>query len=249
MWTVLYLVVRGSLTPLAVLVALMVGGSAQLYYLVVYLQLALLTPWLFRMLDRPATRMALYAVTPATLCIRYAISVAGASLPIQAFCGSWLIFYLLGLDLHDRIAPWLRSGGVDARRALLALVACLVLQELEGFSWFLAGSYDLATTQLKATSLLSSMCACSLIAFAAEPVRHRLAGFGLLVRLGDLSFGIYLCHTAVLAVFRRLFGLAGLSGFPPALILWLAVLAASAAFVALCRRLLPKRVLFAIGFA
>lgn len=159
MWTVLYLVERGSLTLLAVLVALIVGGgSAQLYYLVVYLQLTLLTPWLFSMLDRPATRMALYAVTPATLCVRYAISVAGASLPIQAFCGSWLIFYLLGLDWHGRIAPWLRGRGVDARRALLALVACLFLQELEGFSWFLAGSYDLATTQLKATSLLSSMC-------------------------------------------------------------------------------------------
>ena len=37
-WTVLYLVARGALTPLTVLTAFIVGaGSAQLYYLVVYL--------------------------------------------------------------------------------------------------------------------------------------------------------------------------------------------------------------------
>ena len=51
-----------------------------MYYLVVYLQLVLLTPWLFRLLDRPAARAALYAATPATLAVRYALSVAGLSL-------------------------------------------------------------------------------------------------------------------------------------------------------------------------
>lgn len=127
-WTVLYLVARGALAPLAVLAAFIVGaGSAQLYYLVVYLQPTLLTPWLLRLLDRPAARTALYAVTPLALLARYALSVAGFSLPIQAFCGSWLLFYLLGLEWRARIAPWLRARGVGARHALVAMAACLVL--------------------------------------------------------------------------------------------------------------------------
>lgn len=214
----------------------------------VYLQLVLLTPWLFRLLDRPAARAALYAVTPAALVVRYALSVAGISLPIQAFCGSWLLFYLLGLEWRGRIAPRLRDRGLGPRRALAALAACLVLQELEGFAWFALGSYDLATTQLKATSMLSSACACALIALAAGSVRRRLASCKPLVRLGDLSFGVFLCHMAVLAVFRMIFGLVGLSGLLPSLLLWLADLAASAAFVALCQRILPKRILAAIGF-
>ena len=68
-WTVVYLVARGGAAPLAVLAAFVVGGgSAQLYYLVVYLQLVLLTPWLFRLLERPTLRVALYAVTPLVLC-------------------------------------------------------------------------------------------------------------------------------------------------------------------------------------
>ena len=208
----------------------------------------LLTPWLFRLLDRPAVRMGLYAVTPVTLCLRYAISLSGLSLPVQVFCGSWLIFYLLGLEWRGRIAPWLRNWGFGARHALVALAACLVLQEMEGFAWFLAGNYDLATTQLKATSMLSSICTCALIALADGLVRRRLASCGLLARLGDLSFGVYLCHMAVLAVFRKLFEIVGLAGFAPSLFLWLIVFVASAVFVALCRRFLPKRVFVAIGF-
>ncbi len=86
-WTILYLVARGAFAPLTVLTAFVVGGSAQLYYLVVYLQLVLLTPLLFRLLGQPVVRAALYAVTPLTLCVRYALSVVGISLPIQAFCG------------------------------------------------------------------------------------------------------------------------------------------------------------------
>ncbi len=224
------------------------GGSAQLYYLVVYLQLTLLTPWLFRLLDRPAARAALYAVTPAVLCVRYALSMAGVSAPIQAFCGSWLAFYLLGLEWRDRIGPWLHSRGIGVCHALAALGVCLALQEAEGFAWYAAGSYDLATTQLKATSLFSSVCACALVALAGATARSRLASFGPLVRLGDLSFGVYLCHMAVLMVCREALEAVGFAGFLPSLLLWAAVLAASAALVAVCRRVLPKRVLSAIGF-
>lgn len=198
---------------------------------------------------RPACRTAaLYAVTPVTLCVRYALSVAGFSLPIQAFCGSWLVFYLLGLEWGYRIWPWLRGRGVGACHVVAALSVCLALQEFEGFAWFAHGSYDLATTQLKATSMLSSACACALIALDAESVRRRLASCKTLVRLGDLSFGVYLCHVAVLAVFRMPFALAGLLGVLPSFLLWSAVLVASAAFVVLCQRLLPKRALAAIDF-
>lgn len=249
-WTALYLVARGVLAPLAVLTALIVGaGSAQLYYLVVYLQLTLLTPWLFRLLDRPAARTALYAVTPLALLARYALSVAGLSLPIQAFCGSWLLFYLLGLEWRARIAPWLRARGVGARCALVAMAACLVLQELEGFTWLAIGNYDLATTQLKATSMLSSACACAAFALSAGTVRRSLASCMPLVRLGDLSFGVYLSHMAVLAVFRALLGLIGFSGFLPSLFLWIATLVTSAVFIVFCQHILPKRALTWIGFA
>lgn len=249
-WTAIYLVARGALAPMAVLEAFVFGGgSAQLYYLIVYLQLVLLTPWLFRLLDRPAARAALYSITPLTLYARYALSAAGLSLPIQAFCGSWLVFYLLGLEWRDRVEPWLRDRGVCARHALVALAVCLALQEAEGFGWFFAGNYDLATTQLKATSMLSSVCACVLVPLVGAAIRERFESHRPLTRLGDLSFGVYLCHMAVLMVSRKCFELLGFTGFFASLVLWLTVLVASSFFVALWQRALPKHVLGLIGFA
>ena len=248
-WNTVYLIARGTFAPLAVIISFIVGGgSAQLYYLVVYLQLTLITPWLFRLLDRPAVRIVLYVVTPATLAIRYTASIADVSLPIQAFCGSWLVFYLLGLEWRGRISPWLREHGVEAGHIFSTLLACLVLQEAEGFAWFLAGDYDLATTQLKVTSLLSSICASALIASVGKGVREKLANCTPIVRLGDLSFGVYLAHMVVLAVVRKLLSIAGLDGLAISLMLWLAVLAITAALVALCQRVLPEKVLSAIGF-
>lgn len=248
-WTVVYLAARGAFAPLTVFTAFIVGGgSAHLYYLVVYLQLTLLTPWLFCLLEWPAARTALWAVTPLTLCVRYVLSVAGFSLPIQAFCGSWLLFYLLGLEWKDRIGPWLRVRSVGVFHLLIALTACLILQEVESFGWFFAGDYDLATTQLKVTSMLSSICACALIALVSGTTRRRIASRAFLVHLGDLSFGIYLCHMAVIMVFRRLAESADVVGFTSSLFLWCVVLAASVFLVALCRRTLPQRALRTIGF-
>lgn len=129
------------------------------------------------------------------------------------------------------------------------MAACLVLQELEGFTWLAIGNYDLATTQLKATSMFSSACSCVLIALAAGPTSRRLASCVPLVRLGDLSFGVYLSHMAVLAVFRALLGLIGFSGFLPSLFLWIATLVTSAVFIVFCQHILPKRALTWIGFA
>ena len=86
------------------------------------------------------------------------------------------------------------AAAVWARQAFLALAACLALQGLEGFSWFFGGNYDLATTQLKVTSVFSSACACVLVVFAADPARRRLAGCASLVRLGPVLRDLPLPH-------------------------------------------------------
>lgn len=123
------------------------------------------------------------------------------------------------------------------------------LQGLEGFTWLAIGNYDLTTTQLKETSMLSPACSCALIALAAGLTSRRFASCVPLVRLGDLSFGVYLCHMMVLTVFRRVFEIIGLSGFAPSFFLWIATLVTSAVFIVFCQHILPKRALAAIGFA
>lgn len=118
----------------------------------------------------------------------------------------------------------------------------------EGFLWNAYGDYSMATTQLRLTNMVSSLAAIALFMLASNAVRSKLSGARPLVRLGDRSFGVYLCHIAVLVVFRKLFETAGLTGLLPSLLLSVVVLVSTAVFITVCQRILPKRMLVAIGF-
>lgn len=79
-------------------------ASAQMYCLLVYVQLVLLTPVLFKLLSR--NRFLVYATTPVCLLLRELVAFAGIELPqIQVLCPMWLIFYVVGLD-------WKRWSGL-----------------------------------------------------------------------------------------------------------------------------------------
>lgn len=250
-WSLFYLLARRVTDPVAIGEAILVGGgSAQMYYLLVYMQLVLVTPLLYRILDGgKVARLLLYAVTPALLVLRYALGLLGlGQMHLGVFCGTWLVYYLLGLEWRDCIEPWLRARAVRMGALVIALLVCLLAQEAEGFSWLAFGDYDLATTQLKLSAMAAS-CAFALIAmYAPRAVRGRVASCAPLVALGDHSFGVYLCHIAAVMVFSKVFSALGLGGIGVALVQWLLVLAASVAVVSALRRILPRRVLGWIGF-
>lgn len=80
---------------------------------------------------------------------------------------------------------------------------------MEGFEWYKYGNYDMATTQLKFTSVLTSMLACVFaylfIRDKEWEVKERMITKKL-IKIGDCSFGIYLSHVAVMAVLNNLPG-------------------------------------------
>lgn len=252
LWTLFYLVARGELAPTAILGAILTGGgSAQMYYLLVYAQLVLLTPVLYRLLDFAWARVALYAITPVITLARIGLALAGQDsigAMVGVFCGSWLVYYLLGLEWRTRIEPAMKSIGLSFGRSVLILVICLVLQTACGLLWFSAGNYAMAVGQLKATTMLTSIALITAMMLASTRLRRALSATRLLVALGNLSFGIYLCHMAPIMALGKVRGVLGFEGMPIAVITWLVSLALSAAVVALCRRIIPKRALSAIGF-
>lgn len=131
----------------------------------------------------------------------------------------------------------------------MALATCvaLALQAGEGFLWNALGDYNMATTQLHFTNMVSSLAVISLFMLAPERVKNLLAGCRPLVRLGDVSFGVYLCHIAFILVFRKAFVLIGFAGVLSSFALWVLALGCSAAAVALCQRILPPKVRALIG--
>lgn len=165
---------------------------------------------------------------------------------IGSFFGTWVLYYLVGLEWRERFAPWLARRGFSISRTAGLLLCCLALQEAEGFFWLSFGSFDLATTQMKATSCLTALAAIAfLMALRSGRAGAIASRSRALVGLGNLSFGIYLCHIAPVMLWGHLFPTGG------ALLAcaeWAFVVGASVLVMLACRRFLPKRVLAALGF-
>lgn len=225
-----------------VLAFAMGSASAQMYYLLVYVQLVLLTPVLFKLLSR--NRFLVYATTPVCLLLRELFAFAGIELPqIQVLCPMWLIFYVVGLD-------WKRwSRFIEGRTVQLAVVslACLVLQEASGFCWNLVGDFNMATTQLKLSSAATSLAAIAFFMAVSCSCKLRLSSSSL-VNLGNASFGVYLCHIIVLVVIRSVLESFTLPLGVFTFVLWALTLAGSYCAVAVIGRLLPERARVLIGF-
>lgn len=245
-WSLAYALLLQDFSVLGALKALLTAGaSAQMYFVAVYLQLTMLTPLLYRLLKwRP---LIVYAITPLSLAVYEVLTVSGIALPILGrLFPMWLVFYVVGLDWkrwRDRL-----HGKLGA--ALIALGTCLAIQLACGFTWLRFGDYNMATTQLKLSSVATSLCVIAVIMLLPTSGKRRLSE-SFLADVGDTSFGIYLCHIFVLAVVRKalaFFALPSASVAGTAL-LWLLTLTLSFAFCALVRIGAPRRVAELLGMS
>lgn len=242
-WSGIYLVVTQRLTAGGIVKGVLFGtSSAQMYYLLVYAQLVVLTPLLYRVLR--SHRLLVYCVTPVFLLVREIAAIVGVALPqVQVLFPAWLLFYVLGLD-------WGKVGRAATRRCSLLpglLVACLFLQLVSGFAWLARGDYNMATTQLKLSSMATSAVLVVLIGLTGHRLRQLFARSHL-VKLGDLSFGIYLCHILVLSVVTKVLGFVAIPALMATVVNLAVTLVVSACVVAVGATLLPRKVCEALGF-
>ena len=211
------------------------SASAQMYYVLVYAQLVVLTPLLYRLLH--ACPVVPYALGVLALVGREAAALAGIGLPrVQAIFVVWLVFYVVGLD-------WERwRGYVEGKAVLWGVVAVVALcvQSGFGFAWNGYGDYNMATTQLKLSSMVTSLAVIALL-MALPALLKAKAGGSFLGKLGDVSFGIYLCHMFAVAALGKVLGLVALPLVAFTSLKWLLALAISYVFCVLAGRVLPKK--------
>ena len=243
LWSIAYALLLQHSGALGIVKALVIGGaSAQMYYVLVYVQFVVLTPLLYRLLH--ACPVVPYALGVLALIGREAAALAGIALPhVQAIFAVWLIFYVVGLD-------WERwRGYIEGKAALwaVAVVVALCIQGGFGFAWNAYCDYNMATTQLKLSSMVTSLAVIALIMAVPAHLKAKVGG-SLLGKLGDASFGIYLCHMFFVAAFGKVLLLVSLPLLVAAAIKWILALAASYVFCVFAGRVLPKKVAGWLGF-
>ncbi len=179
------------------------------YYIFVYIQFVLLTPLIIKLAKSRFAYLG-YFITPISIIIiRYLLPLANISLgfpfPARNFF-VWFIYYYLGIILGNNI----RTCNITYIKSFVIYTAVLIISEIEGFVWYKLGNYDMATTQIRLTSILTSVAAILIAYNFLRDDKISLIESNIFTKififLGDCSFGIYLSHMLILMILRHIPG-------------------------------------------
>ncbi len=203
-WTLIYVVLSAYKTPLqipAIYVKKLILGNAAaiMYYIFVYCEFTLLIPLIDR-LARSKYRYWGFAIAPAEIIIMRLIPMLmgiGLNKYIGAVrsvsCLAWFSYFYLGYMMGNKIIQinW------PEKKLLLTWALSIMLQIGEGY-WYLCLGEANCGTQVKLSSIISG----ALFAIMAYQFIYssRECHNVVLKKLGDISFGIYFSHIAVMSV-------------------------------------------------
>lgn len=230
LWSIFYSLLSSPIgfNPIEIIHNLLTGkAQAQLYYILVLLELTLLTPLYMKAVDNKKLSIFILSITPihllATSGYRY---YTGSNLTWMGrdFC-AWVIFYYLGMLVKH-------YGWKEINDKLLIglYFAALTISVTEGFIVnYKLGMFSMAIGQINLTTMIYSLAVISLIMNRWRKSSANLSSqngktntlkgkiLQALVYIGDISFGIYFCHTFVLRcvsfILRRI-GIMDISPLP-----------------------------------
>jgi peptidoglycan/LPS O-acetylase OafA/YrhL len=224
------------------ILALLTGRACFTYYFILLIaQLYVVTPVLRYINCSVYGPISVLVLNAATLLALYLLRIyhgIGGLSTYWLFC-VWIIFYEIGLIAGSQDSKFV----LQKKRffVLSALLVSLLLSVAEGIVW--VSRYDnlsLAIAPIKYSSFIYS--GCMILSFLA--VRESIKRWpGILVAVGNYSYGIYLIHIFILArVVEIVKKIDILWSFPPAsqFVIILATLSASFILISLTRKLLPE---------
>ncbi len=207
-WSLIYTLVNERNQGLSVLCNnLLLGDAAiHLYYIIVYIQFVLLTPFMGKLAKSKYYWLGWLIAPVSCLFFRYSwllpgyhpgVMVSQATLLWENSFVAWFTFYYMGLVFGNRIL----EKRYSLKTLVLLYVLSLFLQMAESYGWQQSGIMNFAT-QLKLTSLLSSSLFLLIVYTVLQNKAYTIKS-GFLVMLGDYSFGIYLSHILVMKMLEQ----------------------------------------------
>lgn len=192
-WSLVWVVYNKDFNMKVILFKLVTGQCCGIYYyILVYIQLVLLTPILFKLLDKKL----MYIVTPLFLCVLYLFSIFGKSIPFPYNVNTffpWLIFYFYGLRFRNKELK------VNLNKNIILYILFIILSIVEGFFWNKQDNYNLAISQTKITSMFATLCFINIAMALKDKIKCNCK---VLKAIGDCSFGMYLTHFLFLRIVR-----------------------------------------------
>lgn len=251
-WSVVYTLVYQDATEF--LLKLLTGQCCgAFYFILVYMEMVLLTPLLLR-LARSKVWLLGYLLMPVYLCVVYVAVWTGNQMNypynINHFL-AWLSFYYLGLCIRNCESNWISRmrRRLRGRRMTFPiiwsalLVLCLLFEEVEGQYWTAYATSGMSSTQVKFSAMCTCFVACVLVyayfsSAAVDRSIWRSVASHVLHFFGDLSFGIYLTHMLIITFLSRVIDWGACNVF----LRWLLTVVLSAGFVWVLRKVCGKKI-------
>ncbi len=196
LWSTVYFLisyVRGeAITPLTVVKRLLIGKSAgPFYYIIVMLQLTLMTYWLCKIHDNIKKKALVYVMPPVMLAIIYYMAISKDSIPwwCDTLFPVWIGFYFLGIQVQKgdkKIESLLTRIG-----SLPFVILFFIVNLLESIILVRNGiPFTLSVSQNRVGGFLFALSLIGLFyRYRSSQINSRI-----MIRIGNNSYGIFYIH-------------------------------------------------------
>lgn len=178
-------------------------AAAHLYYVFVYIQFVLLTPLLGKLAKSRFIHLGWIIAPISIIVFKYLPSIFSIeyswyiSLMWGNACLGWLTFYYLGLLLGNNML----EIKLNIKTLSIIYVLSIAIQIVEGYIWLVYGNTNCGT-QLKLSSLLTSSIFLMIANVLLKNNKLNTNENNIMLKLGNYSFGIYLCHIFIIRLFN-----------------------------------------------
>lgn len=213
LWSIFYCFSNGEINLLNIGAKILQGtASVQLYYMVILIELTIITPALWISIESRVVNISILLLTPLYLLVVSFLQYSnGVSLPWKGrdFV-AWIAFYYLGMLV--------RHYNWKVRMSISKSVVCVIVSFLLSFAegCFVYRSFHnsgLAISQIKLSSFIFALSVINLFMKLHDKVQIEDSNW--LVKVGNVSFGIYFMHPFVIRCEEFLINYIGMSASIP----------------------------------
>lgn len=200
-WSLFYTIISiaykfyngATINWLGLLLRFFAGKAAvPFYYIVVLLQLTVLTPFLVKSIKKKGlTEKLLWLVTPAYIVYVYAWNFITGNPPFlyETFFPAWFLFYYLGIKV---------KGGMKLKGTYLLLFVTFIFSCIEALALRYCGmNRGFYTSQITLGSFMYT------VGFIAVILKAGNSRESILAKLGDCSYGIFYIHMFILMIIGK----------------------------------------------